>query len=1109
MLQPPNAVDALSYVPPLDPLAPLRAALRGHYEIEREIGQGAFATVYLARDLKHERKVALKVLNADPTSETGELRFIREIRVLARLQHPNILPLHDSGHVDALLYYVMPYVTGETLRGRIDREKQLPVEAACSIAREVAEALGYAHAQGIIHRDIKPENILLSAGHPVLADFGIARVIDVAGVMQLTKTGMGSPGTPAYMSPEQLMGDKVLDGRSDTYSLGCVLFEMLTGKPPFAGKEGFVRRFTEPPPRTSSFRRNLPSHVDEIIGRALARAPGDRYQTAEEFAADLFHPERAHAVETPSSTSGPGVAASFSPAYAPDPPQLAVAYGASVEPLPAQPRVAPRWMQPSEWVRTIVRHPRVTAATALSLVLASLALEQNSRSRFYGALGIGPAVDSTRIVLLPLAGTATVRDRTRVTEGIYSALSEWRGLNVARDQDVNDEIRASGAPASTHSAAQLAKKLRAARFIWGQVTAGDSLNGRIELYDLNTDTPLNSVTIAGVLDGPKIAQAARELLEIPGRPHFADGGDGRTTSYPAWTAYGRGHLALQNGDLSTAKSAFRAAINADPDFGPAHLWLAQSLAWESPEARQDWRDDVAQALRAESGLSSRDRLVATALSHMAERQYPQACASYSQLTSADSLDFVGLYGLGQCHAFDSLVVRAVGGGSGWQFRSRYSDAATAYMKALSVNPAAHAMLPFAQVQDLLPVSSTKTRRGKNAAGEEFAAYPALIKDTVIFVPYPLPRFAELSPRSTIVAQGAALARNLDLLLEFASEWTRESPRSSAAYQALADVLEARGEINRSRSGSMSAVQAIEKARQLAANSRDSLLAASSEAWLLFKEGEFGRAREVADSLLKTLRNATPEEATAAIGLAALTGKIGKTAELSRLAPAYAASAAGLPIPVMDAAAAFFAFSALGVCGDTTTRLERRLDDQITHYVAEDQQLQISTAVKARPLSMQTPCTSGRATLGIQSTGNKLMKMQQALASSDFHALKSLLVSVSNEGRAQRPGDIALDFTYQVAWLRAASGDTAEAARQLDRALGSLPSLSASSVREPASAASAGRSMVLRAEIAAARGDVENRRKWAGALVDLWSTADSPLQPVVARMRLLAAPDHRR
>src|SRR5947207_8436728 len=308
MLQPPqpqNAADPSLMAPPLDPIAPLRAALRGHYDIEREIGQGAFATVYLARDLKHERKVALKVLNADPTSETGELRFIREIRLLARLQHPNILPLHDSGHVEALLYYVMPYVAGETLRDRINRERQLDVSAACRIAREAADALAYAHGQGIIHRDIKPENILLSAGHPMLADFGIARAIDLAGVRQLTRTGTGSPGTPAYMSPEQLMGDRDLDGRSDTYSLGCVLFEMLTGKPPFSGKDGLVKRFTEPPPSVSSLRLDAPRWVDRIVTRALARAPDERYQTAKEFAIDI---ERGGGGEIRSTekSAGPG-----------------------------------------------------------------------------------------------------------------------------------------------------------------------------------------------------------------------------------------------------------------------------------------------------------------------------------------------------------------------------------------------------------------------------------------------------------------------------------------------------------------------------------------------------------------------------------------------------------------------------------------------------------------------------------------------------------------------------------------------------------------------------------------------------------------------------------
>src|SRR5882672_1930731 len=214
MLQPPQpskVADLSPMVPPPDPIAALRDALRGHYEFEREIGQGAYATVYLAQDLKHERKVAIKVLHADPTSEVGEIRFIREIRVLARLQHPNILPLHDSGHVEALLYYVMPYVDGETLRDRIDRDRRLSTEDAVCIAQEVADALFYAHGQGIIHRDIKPENILLSGGHAVVADFGIARAIEFAGVRQLTRTGIGSPGTPAYMAPEQLLGDRGID----------------------------------------------------------------------------------------------------------------------------------------------------------------------------------------------------------------------------------------------------------------------------------------------------------------------------------------------------------------------------------------------------------------------------------------------------------------------------------------------------------------------------------------------------------------------------------------------------------------------------------------------------------------------------------------------------------------------------------------------------------------------------------------------------------------------------------------------------------------------------------------------------------------------------------
>ena len=187
-----------------DPLGPVRSAVSGRYEIEREIAQGGFATVYLARDLRHDRSVAVKVLTVGPDTGNSEARFLREIRLLAGLQHPNILPLIDSGHAEATLYYVMPYVKGESLRDRINRERQLPPEAAISIAQEAADALTCAHDQGIIHRDIKPENILLSAGHAVIADFGVARAIEAAGVRPLTRTGTGAPGTPWRCSTKSI-----------------------------------------------------------------------------------------------------------------------------------------------------------------------------------------------------------------------------------------------------------------------------------------------------------------------------------------------------------------------------------------------------------------------------------------------------------------------------------------------------------------------------------------------------------------------------------------------------------------------------------------------------------------------------------------------------------------------------------------------------------------------------------------------------------------------------------------------------------------------------------------------------------------------------------------
>ena len=270
----------------------LTAALSDRYRIERELGAGGMATVYLAHDIKHDRDVAIKVLHPDLGAALGGERFLSEIRTTARLQHPHILPLLDSGEADGLLYYVMPLVTGETLRARLERERQLPIADAIRIAREVASALDYAHRQNVIHRDIKPENILLHDGSALVADFGIALAVQSAGGARMTQTGL-SLGTPQYMSPEQAMGERTIDARSDIYALGAVTYEMLSGDAPFIGGsvQAIVAKvLSEKPTSLHTLRDTVPLHVEQTVFTALAKLPADRFENAKAFGDALATP---------------------------------------------------------------------------------------------------------------------------------------------------------------------------------------------------------------------------------------------------------------------------------------------------------------------------------------------------------------------------------------------------------------------------------------------------------------------------------------------------------------------------------------------------------------------------------------------------------------------------------------------------------------------------------------------------------------------------------------------------------------------------------------------------------------------------------------------------
>ena len=307
-----------------DAVARLNAALEGRYAIERELGEGGMATVYLADDLKHERKVALKVLKPELAAVVGGERFLAEIKTTANLQHPHILPLFDSGEADGVVFYVMPYVEGESLRDRLDREKQMGVKDSVAITQKVAGALDYAHGNGVVHRDIKPGNILLSAqGEPLVADFGIALAVAQAGAGRITETGL-SLGTPHYMSPEQATGDRDVDPKSDVFALGCVLYEMLAGQPPFAAPTAqavLVQILTTEAPSITSARRTVAPNVAAALAQALEKLPADRFTNAAEFAAALGDESFTYKARTrtAATTSTPEPVAIQAPATTPGP----------------------------------------------------------------------------------------------------------------------------------------------------------------------------------------------------------------------------------------------------------------------------------------------------------------------------------------------------------------------------------------------------------------------------------------------------------------------------------------------------------------------------------------------------------------------------------------------------------------------------------------------------------------------------------------------------------------------------------------------------------------------------------------------------------------------
>ena len=1034
-------VDSGEFAPP--------GILAGRYVIERELGRGATATVYLARDTKYDRLVAAKTLNRELAYALGPSRFLREIEITARLQHPNILSIHDSGEIDGLLYYVTPYLEGDTLRARLTKERQLPVDVAVRITTELADALHYAHERGIVHRDIKPENILFSGGHACLADFGIAHAIQRAGGDRLTTTGLVL-GTPAYMSPEQAAGERELDGRSDLYSLACVLYEMLAGMAPFIGptpESVVAQRFSHMPRAVRAFRAGVPPHVERALGKAFSLAPADRFPDTRAFAEALTNP--ASTTETATQSV-------------------------------RQPWWRSRWAVPA-----------VVSAIALGIVILA-------KNQF----GIGrPTMSASRVAVLPFSGVGGRQLTTELARrGVYDAFRRWHDLDLV---DLGTVGQLLEVPVADRDAASVARRLGAGQLVQGVVTpVGDSVRIDAAVYDLiqRRRTGGLSITVpdARSLAGDGYRAVATSLLRevdpLPG----VDMGDEGTNSIVAWRAYQRGIAARQRWDLPVAEREFRSAATSDPSYAQAQLWLAQVIAWSRYEPRDHWAEPATRALGLAARLSERERLLTRGLVALAQQRFAIACDRYAELIAVDSLDAAAWLGRGECQSRDPGIVRDSRSPSGWRFVTSQHSGVRAFRRALELAPDAHSIIGIARRRRLLFAAPNRYRVGYATPIDSFAALPSFdpLGDSVGFVPHPFALFLIGDPRTVPATLDLAVRRQREILLQLARDWVARHPRAADAHESLAYALELRGELGTSRQGVESALSALRNARRLTADSAQATRLMVAEVRVLLKREEFAETRQLIDSIVS---RATPAAATQLAGLAALTGRAGETARLLRLMALSGASGPNtvflnerIPEQVRDPAASLLAHAALGVCDSIrslTTRVERAID---THVEPSGRDA-LWTEVVARAYSLSAPCDRGTGLLRVAKPVDRLMRMQQALARGNTIEVRAHFDTLNRYRRADRPGDVAIDYTFQEAWLLAAIGDTTAAIRRLDKTLGALSTLGDVVAEHVPQAGALGRAMRLRADLARQLGDDRTANQWASALAELWKGADSAVR----------------
>lgn len=1029
------------------------------YRLEREIGRGGMAIVYLAHDQKTPRTVALKVLHREQTPFIGRDRFLQEIRTIGSLSHPNILSLYDWDEVGGWLYYVSPYMPEGTLREALHRRGTLPLAEALELTRQIGEALQAAHEhhpRHVIHRDVKPGNILLAKGHAFLADFGIARIAASAtgpDTDPLTETGI-KVGTPEYMSPEQIRGDSDIDPRSDQYALATVLFQMLTAVTP---THLLLTERKDPMEFLARVRPEIPVSIRDALERALSLNRDDRHATVADLLRALtpFHDRTPVVVHQPTPSATPAAIRS-----------------------PEDAAVTPSG-----------RRRAILFTVGLALVAGVIALGDPDISE---RLGFSLSVDSTRYAVFPFvldSGVPPLNERALVRD----ELGAWGGITLVDEAKEGEVIRRPDlARQSTRETVRAARRLGAGRVVLGLVSrADDSLRIWAGLYSTVGQGHLIREDVARVGGpGPAVGVELRRLtasLLIPSVVGDPVGTPRTSRVLTARQAFEAGRGFIRSWELPRADSAFARAGRADPGFVEASLWLGLVRQWQRADPVR-WRPFAEQAMAGRASLGAREQRMTDALHAAAQNDGSVACAKWRELTTLDPRDYLSWFSSALCQMRDTVVVADPASPSRWRFRTSYNSGLQALYRAVRLAPVLlRSFRPgaTAELRGLLMVNRNQVRLGRDGrTGEAFLGNPAWTGDSLAFVPYSN-REAQTADHRSAGAADAALSHQRDALRELTLLWTEAYPDDPAAVEALAVAMDL--------TGRREAQDTLSRALSLAAEPADRLRLATTLVWLKFKnalpdDAEGIRAAvRLADSLLAALDTEIPGAPLAGACLAALTGRADLAAKLLRHPDVTRAW--GVPPSLAAAAPSLLAYAALGGPVDSIRRYGAATGQAVGELRLESERGQARLEWLARAATLAFPLSGIPGLDGLQGAGDLLLDAQSAMTRHDTLTASRLLDLLVRPMRTIRPSERSLDAVVPEALLFLQLGRPDVAEGWLAAPLDAAAAIPTDLFSDPAITASLGRAMALRVRLAAARGDTSTANRWAGPLRLLWSEAD--------------------